>query len=435
MEYNASASMMARISAAAPTLRRSRGLQLLLLLAASAAPLFGRAMLNPVQEAMRVTLGWTDNRMAMLQGPALALPMIIASVPVGLIVDRYSRTRLLVVLSVITVISSLLTAATSSFAVMFAARCLIGIAIPASGAALFSLVADLYPPEERGRASIAVVVGQYLGIAGAFALGGMLLASSFANHGWRSAYFWMTVPLSVVPIVLLALREPPRTERILENPSARETCREIWSYAGKIGPLIAGLTLLQVAMQSTFAWAVPVFYREFSLRPGDVGMYLAIGFLASGVVGSVAGGFLADLAQSSGGPRRTATVLCGLAVLCAPMMAFAVMPTMVSASLLLAMFLTAVCALEVAGTTLITVIVPNELRGTCVAVLAANVMIFGIGSGPVLVSYLSSAIGGPALIGRALTLVGVAACIVGAVALALARRSLADEASVAANVA
>lgn len=425
MGRNASAQLTARVTAVAPTPRSSRRLQLLLLLTASAAPLYGRSTLNPLQEAMRVALGWNDNRMAMLQGPALALPMVIASLPVGLIVDRYSRVRLLVLLATMTVVSSALTAVTSSFTVMFVARSLVGVAIPASGAALFSLVADLYPPEERGRASIAVVVGQYLGIAAAFALGGMLLSSGLTHHSWRGAYLWMAVPLGIVPIILLALREPPRAERILQNPSARDTCREIARYAGEIGPLIAGLTLLQIAMQSTFAWAAPVFYREFSLAPGDVGMYLAVGFLGSGVVGSVAGGFLADLAQSAGGPRSTATVLCGLAVLCAPMMAFAVMPTMLSASLLLAMFLTAVCALEVAGTTLITVIVPNELRGTCVAALAANVMVFGIGLGPILVSYLSGVIGGSAFIGRALTLIGTAACMLGALALALARRSLA----------
>src|SRR5262245_38698972 len=82
-----------------PEMGPPRILQLSLLTLAALAGSYARITLGPLQETMRLALGLSDNHMAVLQGPALALPMVIAAIPLGLLIDRYSRVRLLFVLT------------------------------------------------------------------------------------------------------------------------------------------------------------------------------------------------------------------------------------------------------------------------------------------------------------------------------------------------
>ena len=132
-------------------IRTRHGLQLLLLMLAAAAALYARTALSPLQEAMRTAFALSDNQMAMLQGPALALPLVLLAMPLGLLIDRHSRVRLLVIFSALSLLGSLCTALAPNFALLFAARCLIGLTVTATSTAAFSLVADLCAPARRGR--------------------------------------------------------------------------------------------------------------------------------------------------------------------------------------------------------------------------------------------------------------------------------------------
>src|SRR5207249_1508965 len=85
-------------SAGSPAALGWRGYQLLLLAAAMAAGGYVRTAISPLQETMRIALSMSDNQMALLQGPVIGIPITLAAVPLGLLIDRYSRVRLLSVL-------------------------------------------------------------------------------------------------------------------------------------------------------------------------------------------------------------------------------------------------------------------------------------------------------------------------------------------------
>jgi MFS family permease len=389
--------------------------QLILLAFASATSLFARTAINPLQETLRIALGLSDNDMALLQGTALALPMVLLTIPVGLLVDRTHGVRLLLLLAALSVGAHLLTAFATTFLMLFGARCLIGLTVTATGTTVFSLLADLYSPTERGRASMVVVLAQYVGIASAFAAGGFLIDTHSAHsNGWRASLLWMTTPIALMMAAVLAVREPPRVGVGIADRSVRASFRELWRLRGSILPLFIGLTLLQMAFQPTLVWAAPILARKFSLSPDRIGTLVATGVIISGIVGSVAGGLLTDLSQRAGGPRGTLILLSALAALSVPTALFPMMHSLAASGTCLALLMTLVSALEVSGTALFTVIVPNELRGLCISALAAGVMILGVGIGPVLVSMISGVLGGPSLIGYALAVVAATAGILGA---------------------
>jgi len=385
----------------------SRLIQLMLLTLVAAASMYARTAVSPLQEAMRVALGLGDNQMALLQGPALALPMIVAAIPLGLLIDRVSRVRLLLIFTALSLLGTWLTAWASTFELLFAARALVGLSATATGTTAFSLLADLYAPQQRGRATLVVAIGQFAGSSLAFALGGAFLGAAIARaQSWQAAMLWLSAPLVIVTLSILAMREPVRSERTLLNPSARAAFTQLWTYRAVIAPLLLGLVTMEVALQSALVWTAPALTRGLALSAGRVGQLMGMGLIVSGVVGPLAGGSLADLSQRTGGPRRSMGVLGALALLSAPAALFSVIPDMAAASILVVIFFALITALLVMGTALFTIVVPNELRGLCLSIFASATLIFGVGLGPLGVSLLSGALGGSARLGLALSSVG-----------------------------
>lgn len=398
--------------------------ELLLLTVAVTAAAYAATAVSPLQETMRLALSLTDGQMALLQGPALALPMVIAAIPLGLVIDRYSRVRLILLFSVLDLIGSVGTALASNFTMLFLARCSVGLAATVISTAAFSIMADLYAPAQRGRASMVMVIGQSGGIAAAFALGGALLAVfGSGTRGWQSTMLWLSSPLVLVLLLTLAMREPPRTGVSVENPSLRETVAELWRYRSVLVLFLVGFALTKIANVAALTWATPVFSRSFALPPERIGAIMATVVMVSSLAGSVAGGVLADICQRTGGPRRTMSMLSGLALLSVPTGLFAIMPQVGSATILLVLLMTLVVAIIVAGVALFSIVIPNELRGLCMSALSAAEVFFGIGLAPVMVSSLSSALGGPVMIGKALTAVCLTASALAAATFAVGIRN------------
>lgn len=397
--------------------------QLLLLAVAAWAAVYGRFAIGPLQEAMRTDLALSDNLVALLQGPALALPKLIAAIPLGLLIDRYSRARLLLIFAGVNLAGSLCTALASSFAVLLIARCLTGLAGVAIVITAYSLIADLYASHQRGRATMVVAMGEIGGAPAAFALGGTLLVVSGAGpDSWRSALLWLSALLVPVVILMLALREPARTDVLLEKPSVSEVWSELWRYRAVIAPLLIARVMVWTADGAVLVWVAPTLSRRFALPPNHVGSIIATTLLVSSILGPIAGGVLADLCHRAGGPRRTMSVLSGLVLLSLPAALFAIMPGAVPASILLGVFLTVGFVIGTMAIALSTIVIPGELRGLYLSVSTAVGALFGIGLAPMLVSLLSDVLGSPSMIGEALSLVCFTTSLIGAAAFAFGRR-------------
>jgi predicted MFS family arabinose efflux permease len=333
----------------------------------------------------------------------MAVPIALGATPIGLAIDRYSRARLILALAVCTCLGSLATAIASDFTALFAARCLVGLAGPAIWMATMSLLSDLYTPAQRGRANMVIVVGQCVGNSAAFALGGTLLVTASGGaDAWRHAMLGLTIPLAIVAFLMLLMREPSRTERSVPKPSVRAAYVELWRHRTVIGPILVGLSMLGVAEGAAVTWLAPTLSRRFALSADQVGAVAGVVLLTSGVLGPVIGGILADVCERRGGARRTMLALLALSCLTVPTGIFAVMASPVLASVLFFLFMMLSTAIIVAGTTLFTIVVPNELRGLCMGLLSAAFLLLGFGLAPLMVSVLSGALGGTSRIGEAL---------------------------------
>lgn len=402
-----------------------RSTQLIILTAVMGAALFARAALGPLQETIRLSLHLTDTQVAILQGPALSIPIVIGAFPLGLIVDRFSRARLLVLLATCTDLGVFGSALAPNFGTLFVARSLIGLSAPATWMACTSVLSDLYAPDQRGRANMCIILGQAVGNGFAFILGGALLGV-FKTGGdqWRYVLFGQAVPVLVALSLTGFLKEPKRTERFVRNPSVVQALRELWAYRRVVVPVLLGISLLGVADGGAVTWVAPAFVRTFSMSTGHAGALIGVVLLVSGVLGPLVGGVIADLCQRSSGPSRTAAALAVgalISVLAAPFPSTGSIPI---ATVLFAVFMALGVALTVGGTTLLTVIIPNELRGLCAAVISIMYQLLGFAVAPLAVTEVSQIFTGRRSIGSALAIVGTVASLISALLFLFGRRSI-----------
>jgi len=394
------------------------------------AAAYSRSTLNPVQEVMHSVAGITDNQLALLQGPAIAWPLALAAVPMGILIDRYRRVRLLKVFTIVAAAGTVLTAFSSTFPCLLVVRCFIAMAICGTNPTALSLLSDLYAPAERGRATMTMAVGGYAGAAGAFALGGSLIAASNGGglNALRDVLLEMSVPLIVIAILSASLQEPARRDVGIHNYSVRQAVAEVWRYRAVILPPLVGMVLAEIGMNGVLVWGGPALSRTFHLAADRVGFIMAVTVLFSGILGPVMGGVLADLCHRGGGPHRTLRMLSILTFASAPGAFFPLVQQATVASVLLLAFITIISAVIVSGTTLFTVVIPNEIRGLCITAMIAASVLFGIGLAPLMVSLLSSLLDGPAPLGKALVIVSAATAVLAAVVFGFGSRLLSDKA-------
>lgn len=385
---------------------------------------YARYAVGPLQEAMRGALALTDNHMAILLGPASAMAIMAGTVPMGLAIDRYSRARLMFVFVASGIAGSVVTALATNFLVLFAARALVTLAEIASLVAAYSLVADLYRPAQRGRACMLVAAGVGLGTPAAFAMGGVLLGMQGADtEGWRWTLFWMTSPPLVIVLLLMTkLREPQRMDIVVKDPPIGRAFAELWRHRNVVVPLLVARCMVWVADGATVIWAAPFLTRRFDLPPERVGAIMATLLLAASLTATVAGGVLADLCQRAGGPRRTMQVMAAVVLISLPASLFGLAPSVSTSSALLVVFMMLGFMTNMVGSTIATIVIPNEVRGTCLSLTMVVGAFFGMGLAPLLVSSLTGTLGGTQMLGKSLALVCLASSAIGVVVFAFGSR-------------
>ncbi len=175
----------------------------------------------------------------------------------------------------------------TGYASLFVSRAAVGVGEACYGAISPSFVAERFSPEQRGRAlaifSMAIPVGSALGYAG-----GGLAGDAF---GWRRAFFLVGLPgLLLAALCTLLPNDPPHRD----TPTAAAGYREVFGI-----PCFRLITLAMAAM--TFAlggfaiWMPTFFTRTYHMSAGGAGTLFGSITVLGGLVGSLLGGWLADL--------------------------------------------------------------------------------------------------------------------------------------------
>ncbi len=223
-----------------------------------------------------------------LLATAQTLPFLLLSIPAGLLADRWSRRRLMVLAELLRALSLLaMLLATFAGQLSLALLALLGF-IGAAGTVGFSvaapaLVPTLVPKAALGAANSRLELARSIAFAAGPALAGALVAWAGA-----ASAFVLAAVLSAAAVALLlrlpeAPRGPARERHVMEE--LRDGARLVWRH-----PLLRAILLTAIAWNTAWfvlqAAYVPYAMRSLGLDASGVGVTLAC-YGAGMVVGAL----------------------------------------------------------------------------------------------------------------------------------------------------
>ena len=142
----------------------------------------------------------------MLSGPAFSISYAFAGIFMGLLVDKVNRKKLLLSAMFIWSASTVISGTTSSFAVLFLMRFILGLFVSATEPAGYSLLGDFFPRKVRTSANSVIGIGGYMG-------GGLssLLIMVISKFGWRGTHILNGgMGIAIAALGLILLKEPEK---------------------------------------------------------------------------------------------------------------------------------------------------------------------------------------------------------------------------------
>lgn len=253
---------------------------------------FDRNLPAITAEPLRREFGLNDTMLGLL-ATAFVLVYALAGLPLGRLSDRVQRSR---VLAGGVFVWSLFTAAAGmawNVATLLVSRIGVGIGEASCAPAANAIIGDLYESKKRARAIGLFMLGLPVGSLACFALGGYFTQV----YGWRAMYLLAAVPGLIVAVMAWRLRDPVRgakeavavdADQVIDRPYRRVMAiPTLWWI------IFSGATINFAAYSlGNFLPALLARFHGASITQAGISAAIALG--ATGLVGLVAGGWIAD---------------------------------------------------------------------------------------------------------------------------------------------
>ena len=310
----------------------------------------------------------------------------------------------------------------TSFSVMFAAKIVIGVVSAALLTAPASILADSVAPDRRARAIGIWMVGQYIGAAFGYLVGGLVFDAltrdpAFAHAligelaPWRLCYLIFGVSACLLLPMLLVMREPSRKERRDTDLSLSAAARQLGTYRAFLVPFVIASIFQVLSDSSLRTWLPPALVRLYGQTPGEFGGWIGMAVLLGGMFGATAGGWLAGKARKRGDTMKIPAIA---ALVIGASTCLAIMPNV---PMVIAFFTLGTIANSVLTTVTSAIVVmrlPNELRGLVSGIFILVSVGPGLALGSSLVPAMTGVLGGPQTLGLAMAMIGVPTALLAA---------------------
>ncbi|MEE4208909.1 MAG: MFS transporter [Parvularcula sp.] len=333
-------------------------------------------------------LSLTDTQAGILTGIGFALLYSVLGIPIARLADKADRVRIMSVAAIVWSAMTAVTRLASSFITLLAAR--MGVAIGEAGGIppLHSLVADLYPDEQRARAFSVVQLGGPLGVLLAFFVFGALAEVA----EWRTLFY--ATGLLGVAFAFLFWRVAPEPRR--ERQSLHRQTGDDWRAALRVLlssraylHLVAGTALAGFALYALVTWMPSYLGRSFGTDRSEIGLVLGLLFGIGGALGVLFFGWLADRVQRAR-PGAHALVPALMVFVAAPLIVLAFRSSSQGeALLLLAVPIVMVSGWQAPTIAAVQKVAAPDTRALAAALLMLMLNLVGLGLGPLAVGIIS----------------------------------------------
>ena len=337
-------------------------------------------------EPMAREFGLNDTQIGVL-GSVFVWIYAIAGVPLGRVVDVWSRKRLLALGVVVWTALTALAAFAGSYSVLLFSRMGVGVGEAICAPAGTSWLGDLFPVNRRARVLAIFMLGVPVGGALSYFLSGPIAQA----WGWRTAMVVAALPALLLVPALLTLHEPARgaSETHVGNLEKASTASVL--RIPTLWWIIASGIFLNFNMYAIGTFMPAFLSRVHGLSLAQSGVATGCTYLIGGVCGGLLAGAVGDrIVQTRENGRLL--IASAIALFAAPFAYFGVMQkpgdvlvTLVFLTLAYGSFNT-YYGLVYAS---IQDIVPANQRGITMAIYFMAMYLCGASFGPLLTGHLS----------------------------------------------
>jgi len=388
-----------------------------------------RIIISLLVDPIKTDLKLSETDMGLLMGLYFALFYALMGLPIGRLVDKYSRRAIvgsgIFIWSVMTALCGL----SSTFLQLFLARAGVGVGQATLSPSAYSMIADSFPKEKLGRALGVYQSGAFLGVGLALMFGG--LAIRFAATAddvslpllgsvapWQLAFIVIGLPGILVAALMFTVKEPAR-QGVKAAATAEISVGQAIGFGVKRWRVFlahfTGFALLALPMTTLATWVPAYFMRVVGMSPPETGFKLGIIILIFSPIGVIAGGWLSDTLLKRGVTDAPLRVAVMAAVFMVPV---SVLATTIKDPLWVLMIACpfafgASITMGLAATAL-QLVTPNRLRGQIAAVWMLFLNIITAGLGPTAVGMVTGMVfKDPMAVGLSVATVNTVAVVLG----------------------
>lgn len=264
-----------------------------LLLAIYTLNFVDRQIVAVLGEDIKRDLGLSDTQLGLLGGLAFAVFYTVLGIPIARYAERGNRVA--IISSALAVWSGFtaLCGTATSFLQILLYRFGVGVGEAGCTPPAHSLISDYVKPEKRASSlalySMGVPIGTFVG----FALGAVIAA----NFGWRMAFFVVGIPGVVLGLIAYLTLKEPRKLGLVSPPAHKSNMGDALKELAAIPSYwfaVFGATTVAFLGYGHSYFLPAYLARTHGMSLQERGVAFAVMVLIAGVIGTWAGGKIAD---------------------------------------------------------------------------------------------------------------------------------------------
>ncbi|WP_326523681.1 MFS transporter [Sphingomonas sp.] len=380
-----------------------------------------RTILSLLIDPIKADLGLSDTQIALLQGLAFGLFYIAMGMPLGWLVDRVSRKKVIAGGVTFWCLATAACGLSSNFWQIFVARMGVGAGEATLSPAAISMIGDSFPPEKRAFPISVYSMASSIGAGLALMLGGAAIQAISKTQGlklpivgllapWQATFVIVGLGGLIVVVLLAFVTEPARREAaVRQETGGSGLIAHIRRHRGFHVLHLGGMACYCVLIYGVLSWMPAYFIRAFGWTAGEVGLRYGFVVMVFGGFGLAGAGWLASRLAMRGVQAASLKVT-GLSILLVTplLIAACLAPDGWTALYILAPGMVAFTASGGIAVAALCEAAPGDLRGRTAALYYFVLGLVGLTIGPVSVALITEhVLGDPAALGPAIALATV----------------------------
>lgn len=369
-----------------------------------------RYILGLLIEPIKEDLGLTDEQIGLILGPAFGLIYAFSGLFIGWFVDNWRRTWIVGIGMTVWSMATAASGLAANFWQLFFARMTIGAGESVLSPSAFSMIADSFPEEQRGKPIAFYTAALTLGAGIASLIGGGVLLWAKTTDGvslpllgllapWQLVFMTVGLPGLLLAVYFFFIREPERRPSVGGDETLKgASVFQAWGYVAKNGATyftFVSLVMVMTIIAYSQGYLPSTFERTWGWEREFYAFVNGVALLIIGPANVLLMGYISDRWMQAGvrdAPFRL--LIIGFLIMVPTGTIAMLMPTGVAAYIVLCINTIGIGMVSAVGVTALLLITPSQIRGQVLALYYMTISLSGLFLGPTTVGSLSTRVFG-----------------------------------------